>query len=111
MSAVLQPREGAIPNNGSPVESNALAFFATRLSRVPLEDIESTLGVDKPTASRIRSGEKAVSAQQLVRLIALGHMKLVDSDKVCVDRKAYDSMTYIASKAMANQQTAQTLIW
>lgn len=111
MAAVLSAPSGATANNRAPVESNPLAIFATRLSRVSLEDIETALAVDKPTASRIRSGEKVVSAQSLARLISLCGLKLVDREKVCVDRRAYESMTYIASKAMADQSMAQQLIW
>lgn len=109
--AALSAPIGAIPSNPAPTENNPVAILATRLSRVPLEEIERLLGVDKPTASRIRSGEKATSVQALARLIPLCGLKLVDREKVCVDRRAYESMTYIASKAMADQAMAQQLIW
>lgn len=110
MAAVFAP-DGAIPSNGSQVGGNGLALFATRIANVPLEEIARVLGKERTQACRIRSGEKEATLQDLVRLLPLCGLKLVDKDKVCVDRKAYDSMSYIASKALANQATAQTLIW
>lgn len=110
MSSLSAP-EGAIDSNSAPAASNPVALLATRLSAVSLDDIVSVIGGERTKASRIRSGEREATITELVRLIALCGLKLVDKDKVCVDRRAYDSMTYIASKAMADQQTAQRLIW
>jgi hypothetical protein len=81
------------------------------LSDLSLDVIVEAIGGDRSTASRIRSGERAATLSELLRLIPLCGLKLVDRDKVCVDRRAYESMTYIASKAMADQGTAQKLIW
>lgn len=110
MATVLAP-EGANARNSAPVASNPIAILTTRLSNLSLDDIVAALGGDRPKASRIRSGEREATIAELARLIPLCNLKLVDKDKVCVDRKAYESMTYIASKAMANEQTAQQLIW
>lgn len=110
MSSLSAP-EGATANNSAPSANNPVATFTTRLSGVTLDDIIAVLGGDRPKASRIRSGVREATITELVRLLPLCGLKLVDKDKVCVDRKAYESMTYIASKAMANEQTAQKLIW
>ena len=105
------PPQGAIASNPAPTVSNSVAVLTTRLQDLSLDQISAVLGGDRSTASRIRSGERAATLTELVRLIPLCGLKLVDKDKVCVDRKAYESMTYIASKAMACEQTAQKLIW
>ena len=110
MAAVFQP-SGAIPSNPAPGVGNSVAILATRLSKLSLEDIARALGKDDTAACKVRSGERACTVQELAKLIPLCHLKLVDLDKVCVDRQAYESMTYIASKAMADKDTAQRLIW
>lgn len=90
---------------------NPVAILATRLAKLSLEDIARALGKDDTHACKVRSGEKACTVADLAKLIPLCGLKLVDRDKVCVDRQAYESMTYIASKAMSDQATAQKLIW
>lgn len=111
MTAGLSPLDGATPSNLATAGSNPVAVLSTRLSKVALEEIARALGCDDTTASRVRSGERARSVMDLAKLIPLCGLKLVDKDKVCVDRPTYDAMTLIASKAMANPQTARTLIW
>lgn len=110
MAAVFGPN-GAMTNNSAPEGNNPVALLATRLSNLSLDDIIACLGGDRPRASRIRSGEREATIAELAKLIPLCGLKLVAKDKVCVDRQAYESMTYIASKAMADQQVAQRLIW
>lgn len=111
MTTALQAPQGASASNGTPTGSNPVALLSTRLSKVALEEIARTLGCDDTTASRVRSGERARSVADLAKLIPLCGLKLVDKDKICVDRPTYDAMTLIASKAMANQETARKLIW
>ena len=110
MAAVFGP-DGANTSNLAVLAGNPVALLATRLSDLSLDVIAAALGKDRTVASRIRSGEREATVAELARLIPLCGLKLVDKDKVCVDRRAYDSMTYIASRAMADQQTAQRLIW
>lgn len=109
--AALSAPEGATASNDAPAPSNPVALLATRLSKVSLEEIGRALGKDDTAACKIRSGERTATLNELAKLIPLCGLKLVDVSKVCVDRKAYESMTYIAHKAMANQAVAQTLIW
>lgn len=66
---------------------------------------------DETAASRILSGERGCTLDEWCALIDLAGLKLVDRERVCVDAKAYDALTYLAQKAMANEQTARTLIW
>lgn len=110
MDALSAP-QGASSSNLAPSGSNPVAILATRLSKLSLEEIARALGKDDTAACKVRSGERACSVTDLAKLIPLCGLKLVDRDKVCVDRRAYESMTYIASKAMADQATSQRLIW
>jgi hypothetical protein len=103
--------QGASSSNSAAMASNPVALLSTRLAKVSLEDIARALGKDDTAACKIRSNERAATVAELARLIPLCGLKLVDKDKVCVDRQAYESMTYIASKAMADKDTAQKLIW
>ncbi len=111
MSAELSAPTGASASNGAPVVGNPVALLATRLAKLTLEEIAKVLGKDDTVACKIRSGDRAASVGDLAKLIPACGLKLVDKDKVCVDRKAYEAMSYIASKAMANQETSQKLIW
>ena len=111
MTAAFLAPSGATSSNRAPEPGNPVALLASRLARLPLEEIARVLGKDDTAACKIRSGERAVSVSDLAKLIPACGLKLVDREKVCVDRRAYESMTYIASKAMADQQSAQRLIW
>lgn len=111
MSAVPSALGAAITSNLAPEVGNPVAILATSLANVSLSDISKVLGKDTTICSRIRSGEREATIGELARLIPLCGLKLVSVDKVCVDRRAYESMTYIASKAMADQATAKKLIW
>lgn len=109
--AALSAPGGASSSNLAALVGNPVALLSTRLTKCSLEDIAKVLGKDDTTASRIRSGERNATLAELARLIPLCGLKLVDKDKVCVDRRAYESMTYIASRALADQETSQRLIW
>lgn len=109
--AELSAPGGASSSNPAPDLGNPVATLATRLSRVSLEDMRRVLGKDVTVCSRIRSGERDATLQELARLIPLCGLKLVPVEKVCVDRKAYEAMSYIAHKALADQATSQRLIW
>jgi hypothetical protein len=81
------------------------------LLKVKLEDIARAIEKDETAACRVRANERPCTLSEFCKLVELAGLKVVDKDKVCVDRQAYESMTYIASKAMANEATAKTLIW
>lgn len=106
MSAVAKPT-----SNVTPLPLNAVALLTTRLAKVSLEDIAHAIDKDVTAACKIRSGERAATVAEIAKLIPLCDLKLVDRSKVCVDRLAYESLTYLASKAMANQEMAQKLMW
>lgn len=111
MTAAASLPERAMTSNPAPSVGNPVALLATRLSKLPLEEIGRAIGKDDTAACKVRSGERACSVTDLAKLITACGLKLVDKDKVCVDRKTYDAMSYISSKAMSNEQIARTLIW
>jgi hypothetical protein len=69
--------------------------------------LATAMGVSETTISRFKSEH----LEQFCLILAHLGMKSVDASKVCVDREAYESMTYIASKAMADKDISKKLIW
>lgn len=69
--------------------------------------LATAMGVSETTISRFKSEQ----LEQFCLILAHLGMKSVDASKVCVDREAYESMTYIASKAMADKDISKKLIW
>lgn len=69
--------------------------------------LATAMGVSEATISRIKSEQ----LEQFCVVLAHLGFKTVDVGKVCVDREAYESMTYIASKAMADKDISKKLIW
>lgn len=112
MSGELSAPVGAIPNNAEAAPRNAAQLLTTRLLAIALPEISKVIEKkDDSTACRVRSGEQRCTLDEFCKLVALADLKIVDRAKVCVDRQAYESMTYIVQKAMANAATAKTLIW
>lgn len=111
MSAVLDSPSGLQSSNVTPLSGNALALLTTRLAKLKLEELASALRKDRTVACKMRTGERDWSLAEICAALAPCGLKIVDKDKICVDRRAYESMTYLASKALANQKTAETLIW
>lgn len=76
---------GATTSTGAGSPRNMAQVICTRLLRTPLEKIAEAVGCDISGASRIRSGERAVSAMAWVNLAdALGY-KLVNKTKLCIE--------------------------
>ncbi len=94
-----------------PPASKSSQALLRRLAQLSLKDIARALGRDESVASRARSGEREATLAELCALIDLCELKLVDKSRVCVDRQAYESMTYIASKAMSDPAMSRQLIW
>jgi len=66
-----------------------------------------SMGTSESTISRIKS-EKLEDVLALVYQLGF---KVVPSDRVCVDKRTYESIAHIASRAMADESTAQKLVW
>ena len=109
MQAELSAPRGATASNGAAAAGNPVAVLATRLSRVPLEEIARALGKDDTAACRVRNGEKAVSVGDLAKLISLCGLKLVDASRFCVKRDEFEFMRKMTARALANEQVAQQL--
>ncbi len=71
------------------------------------QKIAQLMGTSETTISNIKN-QKVEEA--LLLLYQLG-FKVVPSDRVCVDRQMYDALATIARRAMANEQSANNLIW
>lgn len=106
--AELSPIELA---SASRREQAALRVVAKCLASTSLEVLAAAIGKDDSTASRIRSEEARVSMSDAVRLLHAAGLKVVTADKVCVDRDTFQAMSTIATKAMANPETARRLVW
>lgn len=112
MTDALSAPGGAIPSKVEASPRNGAQLLTTRLLGVALDKISKALGdKDDSTACRVRSGEQRCTLAEFCKLVTLADLKIVDVSKVCVDRQAYDSLTYIAQKAMADKDTAKKLIW
>lgn len=69
--------------------------------------IATAMGISEAQVSRIKNEQ----LEQVCLMLAHAGMKVVSTDRVCVNRQAYESMSYIASKAMADQDISKRLIW
>lgn len=111
VSDALSAPQGARSSTAGGVPRNVGQELSTRLLKVPLAAIADAIDKDETAACRIRANERPCTLSEFGKLIDLAGLKVVDKTRVCVDRKAYESLTYIAQKALANEQTAHTLIW
>jgi len=69
--------------------------------------LAAAMGVSEATISRVKT-EKLEDAMAL--LYQLG-FKVVPVERVCVDLQMYEAMTRIATRAMADAETARRLVW
>lgn len=111
MTAESSAPRGASDSTADRALVNPAQLLSTRLTKIALSQIGDAIEKDETAACRIRSNERPCTLSEFCKLLELCHLKLVDRDRVCVDRQAYESMVYIAQKAMANQATAKSLIW
>lgn len=69
--------------------------------------IAALMGVSESTVSRLKNEQ----LENLTHLLVHAGLKIVPFESVCVDRLTYESMVHIATRAMANPQTAKQLVW
>ena len=69
--------------------------------------IATAMGVSEATVSRIKNEQ----LEHFALFLAHAGMKIVLSDRVCVDPETYRALTHIATKAMANKIMADQLVW
>lgn len=89
----------------------SLRVVAQALAATSLEALAAAIAKDDSTASRIRSEEAKVSISDAVRLICAAGLKVVPTDRVCVERATYEALATIASKAMSNTAISRQLVW
>lgn len=70
--------------------------------------IAAALGASESTVSRMLAPEHL---DKLALLLAHAGLKVVPVERVCVDQRMYEAMTNIASRAMADTEVAQRLVW
>lgn len=78
-----------------------------QLAEVSQARIAEQLGVHDSTISRFKDG----GLSQAASLLAACGLKVVRTDRVCVDRRRYDAMCTLAQAALSCSETAQRLIW
>lgn len=86
-------------------KSHSLAL--KRISEVGQNNIATEIGVSPPTVSRFVSED----LERACQVLASAGLKIVPLDRICVDTAMYQSLVTIASAAMANPNTMQTLVW
>ena len=96
--------------SSGPIAERARKFASValqRISAVGQNNIAAEIGVSPPTVSRFVSDD----LERACQVLAAAGLKVVDQDRVCVDRQTYEAMSHIAAKAMANPEIAQQLVW
>lgn len=69
--------------------------------------IAEQIGVNDSTISRFKDGGLA----QAAALLAACGLKVVKTDRICVDVRRYEAMCTLAQAALSCNETAQRLIW
>ena len=69
--------------------------------------IAEQLGVNDSTISRFKDGGLA----QASALLAACGLKVVKTDRICVDVRRYEAMCTLAQAALSSPESAQRLIW
>lgn len=82
------------------------AMVMTRMVEVGLESCAEAISVDKSTVSRVKD-----HLPKLCRMLEFLGLKIVSADRVCVVESQFLELTRIASRAMANEETARKLFF
>lgn len=89
---------------------------ARKIQRIVLQRVQrdasqaavaAAMGVSESTVSRLLSEH----LDKLAAVLAHAGLKVVPVERVCVDPSMYEAMTRIATRAMADVETAQRLVW
>lgn len=93
------------------VATKSLRQISQRFAKHTLTELCTALGKDDSTVSRIRSGESKLTVEEFCRLLQFLGLKVVETQRVCVDRQTYESMAHMVAKAMRDEATARKLMW
>lgn len=76
-----------------------------RLARVKNAAVAQAIGKDESQVSRIAAGDLGVKLADLQPFLAALGLKVVDCNRVCVDRDVYESFKTIATKALVEPRS------
>lgn len=89
----------------------SLQLVETALAKTSLDVLSKAIDRDDTQVSKIRSGQLGAQIKDVVRLLNAAGLKVVSSEKVCVDRARYEAMVTMATAAMSDEQTMRRLTW
>jgi len=69
--------------------------------------IATAMGVSESTISRLKNDH----LESFALLLTYAGLKVVPVDRVCVDPATFESVSHIATKAMACPETVRKLMW
>lgn len=99
------------PLSSTPAE-RARKISCVVLQRVQRDATQAALatamGVSESTVSRMLAPDHL---DKMALMLAHAGLKVVPVERICVDPQMYEAMTRIASRAMADTETAQRLVW
>lgn len=98
-------------SNNSKTFQSGWKLVETRLAGTSLDVLARAIDKDDSQTSKIRSGQLGAQIKDVIRLLSAAGLKVVPSDRVCVQREKYEAMVTIASAAMADPETAHRLTW
>lgn len=111
MTGEVSAALAAVPSNPPAEAVNPAQLLLRRLAKLELRTIAAAIGKDETTACRVRSEERPCTVSEFAALVSACGLKMVEKERVCVDRKALEALTYLAQRAMSNEQTAKSLVW
>lgn len=80
------------------------------LARQPLSVLAEAAGVDESVASRMRSGEARATLAQYCALLDAAGLRVVPSDRACIDRERLDAITKLLAAALQDPATVKKLV-
>lgn len=87
------------------------ALVLQSIARVGQEPIGTAVGVSGSTVSRFTGDEEEKGMLRALQILAASGLKVVPTDRICVDRSMYHALVTIAAGAMNNPETVQKLVW
>lgn len=69
--------------------------------------IESALGKSESWAKKVGSGASGVMLDDIPKLLAILGLRVVDHNKVCINRDVFESYKTLATAALTNPKTLE----
>src|SRR5688572_8867629 len=93
---------GSFPSTGAAPARVGKTLIEERFDAEKDTVIESAVGKGESWAKKVRTGQSGVMLEDIPRLIKALGLRIVDKDKVCVDRAVYESYRTLAHAAITN---------